>query len=285
MTSITHIPSTDLHDRATRDAVALRSLHHDADVLVLPNAWDAMSAAIIEARGARAIATTSGGVSWGLGAPDGGLAREEAIAAAARIVRAVRVPVSFDAESGFGEDPEAVAAAVRGLVDVGVAGVNLEDSFLPGRRIAGLDVQAARLAAARASAPDLVINARTDLYLGRSEEGREDVDPLDEAIRRAGAYAAAGADCVFVPGLTDLTAIRTLVDAISVPLNIMSGPGGPTIGELAEVGVRRVSVGTAIAQAAYAVADRAAAELLGSGTGASFSDGLAYGHLNDLGRR
>ena len=283
MTSMTSITdSTDLLDRAARDAATLRTLHRDG-ALVLPNAWDAMSAAIIEARGARAIATTSGGVSWGLGAADGeGLTRADAVSAADRIVRAVRVPVSFDIESGFGADPEGVATTVRALVGVGVAGINLEDSWMPGRRLAPAGAQAERVAAARAAGGDLVINARTDVYLGRTEVGREDVDPVAEVIARAEAYAAAGADGLFVPGLIDLATIRALADTVALPLNIMSGPGGPTVAELAAAGVRRISVGTAIAQAAYAVADRAAAEVLGAGTYESLADALAYGDLNAL---
>ncbi len=278
----------------------LRSLHEVERPLVLPNAWDAMSAMIVAARGAKAIATTSGGVSWALGHRDGqGVDRDSAVDALERIVAAVRIPVSADIEGGYGTEPEEVFDTVEAVVGIGVAGINLEDS--PGVRAAGAErrppgggdlvgdaplmdaaKQAARIEAARSAEGGLFINARTDVYLfGRGVYA----DPLDEVISRGHRYAEAGADSLFVPGLVDLGTLATLVERSPLPINVMAGPGAPTIAQLAEVGVRRVSLGTAIAEAAYAVVDRAAAEVLERGTYASLDEHLAYAKLNELAER
>ncbi len=254
-------------------AARFRALHHGA-ALVLPNAWDAASAALVEAAGAQAIATTSAGVSWANGAPDGsGLGREAMAGAVARIVAAVRVPVTADIEGGYGD----VAATVRAVIQAGAVGVNLEDS--PGSPLLPAAEQAARIAAARAAADaegvDLFVNARTDVYLAGVPG-----DQVAEVEERARVYAEAGADGLFVPGLLDLDVIARLAKG-PLPLNVMAGPGAPPVAELAAAGVARVSVGSAIAQSAYAVAARAAAELLGDGTYGTLADGLTYGTLND----
>ena len=254
---------------------------HQGRVLVLPNVWDAASARLVEQAGARAVATTSGGVAWSLGAPDGGgLSRQLAIDAVRRIAAAVALPVSADIESGFGATPNDVAETVRLVLDAGAVGINLEDAGSPLRDVAE---QADRIAAARAAADaagvPLFVNARTDVYLaGVGEEpGR-----LAETVRRAGAYAAAGADGIFVPGVVDPAVLRKLADAVPLPLNAMAGPGAPPVAELAALGVRRVSVGTAIAQAAYGAARRAAVELLAAGTYGGLAGGVGYGELNGL---
>lgn len=254
-----------------------RSLHTGDQPLVLVNAWDAASARIVEAAGARAIATTSAGVAWSLGAPDGdALGRELAIDLIARIVAAVSVPVTADIESGFGESPDDVGDTVRGVAAAGAAGVNIEDALHTGTApLRDIDDQCARLAAARAAADALYINARVDTYL-------RGVGGVDETVARATAYLAAGADGVFVPGVTDPETIATLVAAIPAPVNILAGPGAPSVPELAELGVARVSLGSAVAEAAYAVAQRAAAEALGAGTYTTLTDALDYGSLNAL---
>ena len=248
-------------------AQALRALH-DKGVFVLPNAWDAGSAAVIAAAGAPAIATTSGGVSWALGASDGQhVTREQMLQAVARIAAAVDLPVTADVEAGYGPEPEDVAETVRGVLDAGAVGVNLEDSLAPGGPLFEVDAQARRIRAGRDAAaglgvPELVINARTDVYLFQIGEpgGR-----FDATRRRAEAYAGAGADCLFVPGLLDLETLAALVEASPIPVNAMAVPGGPSVAELGAAGVRRVSVGTTIAQAAYAAAQRAARDLLTDG--------------------
>ncbi|MFD9591605.1 isocitrate lyase/phosphoenolpyruvate mutase family protein [Kitasatospora sp. NPDC059973] len=273
----------ELRERALR----LRALVADG-VLVLPNAWDAGSAAVIASAGAAAIATTSGGVSWSLGRGDGQqLGRADMAEAARRIASVVDLPVTVDAEGGYGAAPAEVAETVRALVGAGAAGVNLEDSAAAGGPLFPVAEQAARLAAARAAAaaaglPELLVNARTDVFLFGigPEEGR-----LDEVLVRAAAYARAGADGLFVPGLLDLDVLARLCAASPLPVNAMTGPGGPTVAELAATGVRRISVGTGLAEAAYSAAHRAAAELLGTGAVTGAPGALGYGELDALYRR
>ncbi|MBD0743147.1 isocitrate lyase/phosphoenolpyruvate mutase family protein [Streptomyces sp. CBMA152] len=245
-------------------AQLLRS-YHCGDALVLPNVWDAASAALFAAAGAKAIATTSGGVSWALGRPDGqGLSRAEMLAMAQRIAATVDVPVTADIEGGYGATPQDVTDTVDAAVAAGVAGINLEDSGAVDSPLFSVQAQSARIGAAREAAAqggvqDLVINVRTDVFLFEvgDPSGR-----FDEVIGRARAYAEAGADCLFVPGLVDLTVLKLLVDASPLPVNAMTGPGGPSVADLSAVGVQRISVGTAIAEIAYAAAQTAARELL-----------------------
>jgi 2-methylisocitrate lyase-like PEP mutase family enzyme len=259
----------------------LRALHEpSAGVLVLPNAWDAASAAMVADAGASAVATTSGGVAWSRGRPDGeGLDRDAMVAAVARIATAVEVPVTADVEGGYGD----VAATVAAVAAAGAAGVNLEDSRRPGGPLftaaeQAERIRAARAAAARAGVPNLVVNARTDVVLFG-------LGDLDEVRARSRAYREAGADCLFVPGLLDLDALGSLARTTGLPVNAMAVPGGPTVGDLAAAGVRRVSVGTAIAQAAYALAGAAAAELLATGTYAALSSSIGYPEMNAAMRR
>ncbi|HEY5017618.1 MAG TPA: isocitrate lyase/phosphoenolpyruvate mutase family protein [Streptosporangiaceae bacterium] len=263
-------------------AAALRALH-GGGIFVLPNAWDAGSAVMIAAAGAQAIATTSAGVSWSLGRPDGqNLTREEAAAVVARIAAAVDLPVTADIEGGYGSDPAAVAATVAAVIEAGAVGVNLEDSGAPGGGLFDPAAQAARVRAARAAAadaglPELVINARTDVFLFQigEPEGR-----LDDVLARAAAYAAAGADSLFVPGLLDLGTLATLTGKVSLPVNVMVGPGAPDVAALAAVGVRRVSLGQAITQAAYTLVRTAAAEALTAGTYDSTAGADSFGDIN-----
>ncbi|MEV0392317.1 isocitrate lyase/PEP mutase family protein [Polymorphospora rubra] len=268
----------------TEKAHRLRMLH-DGPVLVLPNVWDAASAAVVAGAGAVALATTSGGVAWSLGTVDGeGLSRAEMVEAVRRIASAVTVPVTADLEGGYGPAPEDVAATVRGIVDAGAVGINLEDSRSTDRTLLPTPDQARRLEAAREAAaaaglPDLFVNARTDVYLlGVGDpQGR-----LDEVLTRADRYAKAGADCLFVPGLLDLKTLAALTAAAPLPVNAMAVPGGPSVAEFAAAGVRRISVGTALAQAAYGLAERAARELLETGTYGGLGQALPYSELNAL---
>lgn len=268
--------------RAAADAVRLRKLHHADAPLVLANAWDPITAAIVAAQGASAIATTSGGVSWAHGRADGQqLDGQQAVEAVRAIVAAVAIPVSADIEAGYGRAPDEVAATVGAVIDAGAAGINLEDA--PGDDGPLLDPfeQAQRIRAARDSGVErgveIVINARTDVFLAGGCP-----DALGEALARAEQYAEAGADCLFAPALTDFATIAALVADCPLPVNIMVGPGAPTVAQLAEVGVRRISVGTAIAQAAYDAVRRAADELLTRGTYTSLGSELSYGDLNAL---
>ncbi|MFJ9893227.1 isocitrate lyase/phosphoenolpyruvate mutase family protein [Streptomyces sp. NPDC091280] len=262
-------------------ALALHALHVPGRPLVLPNAWDAASARLAEDAGAAAVATTSAGLAWALGVPDGDrLDRDRALAAVARIASAVAVPVSADIETGFAKDPEGVADTVRAVLAAGAAGVNIEDALYGGEGVLRpIAEQAERIAAAREAADaegvPLFVNARIDTFL-------RDAGGLDAALERAAAFRAAGADGIFVPGVVEPGTVKELVDGIDGPLNVLVGPGAPPVAELAALGVARVSAGSTVALAAYAVARRAARELLDTGTYGALTGGLGYGELNAL---
>lgn len=245
---------------------------HERRPLVLPNAWDAASARVIEAAGAAAIATTSAGVSWVTGRSDGqGLDRAEMIAAIQRILAVVRVPVTADVEGGYDD----LGGTVAELAELGVAGVNIEDSA--GGALLDRDAAVERIRLARKASAELVINARTDVHL----LGGSGPEALAEAIARGNAALGAGADYVFVPGVIDEDTITALLAGLDGPLNIMAMPGAPSVPRLGELGVTRVSVGSGIAQAALAATDRAARELLGPGTYQELA-GLSFGEVNGL---
>jgi 2-methylisocitrate lyase-like PEP mutase family enzyme len=265
-------------------AEKLRALHA-AGLLILPNAWDAGSAAVIALAGAQAIATTSGGIAWSLGRRDGQhLTRAEMVERIREIVAAVTIPVTADIEGGYGPGPEDVALTVEAVIAAGAVGVNIEDSRAPGGPLfdpadQATRIQAARAAAASAGLPGLFINARTDVFLYRVgvSEAR-----LGDVLARSSAYAKAGADGLFVPGLTDLRVITELAESSPLPVNVMAGSGAPLVAELAAAGVRRVSIGTAIAQAAYTLAKRAATELFTTGSYAELEAALDFGTINGL---
>ncbi|MER5219870.1 isocitrate lyase/PEP mutase family protein [Streptomyces flaveus] len=267
-----------LRDRA----LAFRSRHVPGRPLVLPNAWDATSARIVEDAGAAAVATTSAGLAWALGTADGDrLDRDRALGAVARIAEVVRVPVTADIESGYARDSVGVGDTIRAVIAAGAVGVNIEDALYgsgegPLRPVAE---QAERLAAARKAADaagvPLFVNARIDTFL-RGAGG------VDLTLERAAAFLAAGADGIFVPGVVDPVTVKALADGIDAPLNVMAGPGAPPVAELAALGVARVSIGSGISQAVHAVVRRAARELLGTGTYESLAEGLDYGELNAL---
>lgn len=271
----------DHEDRAAH----FRALHSQRP-LVLPNAWDAGTARVLEIAGASAVGTTSGGISWAYGRRDGQqLQRAEMIEAIRRIVQTVTVPVTADVESGYGNgSTQDVFETVREVVTAGAVGVNLEDS--PGRGgepLIAPEEHAERIRAARQAAlaadSDLVINARTDVYLFAVGDPQT---RFDATVRRAELYREAGADCTFVPGVIDAGTIDTLVQAIDGPVNVMAGPGAPSVAELGRLGVARVSVGSAIAQAALATTRRAARELLSAGTFHALSDGLPFSEANGM---
>jgi 2-methylisocitrate lyase-like PEP mutase family enzyme len=259
---------------------------HKKRPLVLPNAWDAASARVIELAGAPAIATTSAGVSWSCGVSDGQkLRREQMIQAIRYIVQTVAVPVTADIEGGYGDGSvRDVAETVKAVIAIGVVGINLEDSpGQSGQPLLTPDAHADRIRAAREAAltagGDLVINARTDIYLFQvgPAESR-----FDAAVQRANLYRQAGADCLFVPGVTDTETIASLVRAIDGPLNIMAMPGAPNTSQLGQLGVARVSVGPAIAQAALATTRRVANELLEQGTYGKSEGLLPFAEVNNI---
>jgi 2-methylisocitrate lyase-like PEP mutase family enzyme len=260
-------------------SLIFRTLHEGPGLLMLPNAWDAGSARLIESLGAKAIATTSAGLAWSRGYPDGNaLPGDQLIAATRDIVRVIRVPLSVDIEAGYSDDTRAVARLVVDIVNLGAAGINIEDGVSPP------DVLSRKIAAIRDSAShsglNLFINARTDVYLRGIATG---VAAVQEVIDRAAHYRAAGCDGLFVPGLSDGAAMAAIAAAIKpMPLNIMAMPGLPSVEALQKCGVRRVSAGSAIAQAASNCTQRLAAGFLAGAMSEMFGAMEEYGALNKL---
>lgn len=229
-------------------AEAFRNMHRGPRLLLLPNAWDALSARLIADAGFPAIATTSGGVAWALGYADGEAAPwPEVVAATRRIAAAVSVPVTADIEAGFGDTPEAVGRSIRDIVAAGAVGVNLEDGLRGPEPIRTVDDAATRIRAAREAATaagvPIVINARTDLYI---KNVGDEASRLDEAVARARAYLAAGADCFYPISLRDPETIGRLTKAVAAPVNINVRAGHPSVAELEALGVRRASTATAL---------------------------------------
>ena len=234
---------------STDKAAALLALHSGPG-FVLPNAWDAGSARILEQVGFPAIATTSAGIAWSCGVPDGGaLDRDTMLGHVARIVAAVGVPVTADLEAGYGDTPDDVGRTVARAVEIGAVGANIEDAGKTG--LFGIDEAVDRIAAARAAAPagTFVLNARTDTYFAGTKE-----EVFAETVHRAVRYLEAGADCVFVPGVVEPDTIRRLATAIPGPLNVVAGLANtidaPT---LFSMGVKRVSLGGSLARAALSM--------------------------------
>ncbi len=256
-----------------------RELHSGPGLLILPNAWDAGSARLIESLGARAIATTSAGVAWARGYPDGdALPIEHMVAVVREMARVVTVPLSIDIEAGYSDEPARVAQVVAGVIDAGAVGINIEDGAGTPDLLCA-KIEAARKAAARAGV-DLFINVRTDVYLRGLASGAAAVE---EVVRRAGRYRAAGGDGLFVPILTDAAAIKAIAAAIGAqPLNIMLMPGLPPFDVLATLGVRRLSAGSAIAQAVLGYAGRLTADLLASDSTEMFAEAADYSAINGL---
>jgi 2-methylisocitrate lyase-like PEP mutase family enzyme len=254
-----------------------RSLHDD--FVVLPNAWDAGSARLFESLGAAAIATTSAGVAWARGYPDGdALPSAQLLATVREIARVIRVPLSVDIEGGYADDPSAVARLVSSVIDAGAVGINIEDgASAPELLCAKID--AARQSALAAGA-DLFINARTDVYLRDLAAGDAAVE---EVLRRARLYQSAGSDGLFVPGLADSLTISMIAQAISpMPLNLMLAADLPAIGILRNHGVRRLSAGAAIAQAGMGFASKLASDFLADSCSGMFEIATDYGATNQL---
>jgi 2-methylisocitrate lyase-like PEP mutase family enzyme len=250
------------------------ALHHAASPLLMPNPWDAGSAKVLASLGFAALATTSGGFAGTLGRLDGTVRRDEAIAHAAGIVAAVDVPVSADLENCFADNPEGVAITLRLAGNVGLAGCSIEDfTRHADDPIYELGLARERVAAAAEVAHGddvhLVLTARAENYL----HGRLD---LAGTITRLQAYQEAGADVLYAPGLTSLDDIRQVVSSLDRPLNVLALPGAPSVPELADVGVARVSVGSALARVALGAVVRAGREWLDTGT-YGFSDLAAEG--------
>lgn len=256
-------------DRQKQLADTFRHAHR-GPLLLLPNAWDAMSARQFEAAGFGAVATTSGGLAWALGYADGEKAPwREVVAAHERIVRAVRVPVTADIEAGYGDTPDQVGASIGEILRTGVVGFNLEDGTsrpdIPVRPIedAVARIRAAREAANAASVP-AVINARVDLYI---KNVGDPASRFDETVLRGKAYLAAGADCIYPFGLADLGAIARLVKALdNAPINIVARAGTPPAAELERIGVSRISIASSATLAVMSLIKRIGEGLRATGT-------------------
>ena len=268
-------------DRTQKEkAIQFRQLHAGPDMLVLPNAWDAASARILEQAGFQAIATTSSGVAASLGYPDGQrISRDMLLDVVERIARVVECPVSVDLEAGYGDAIEEVMKTVEAIIWAGAVGINIEDTIKQGQRSlvdiayqVGL-IKAIQEVAASMDMP-LVINARTDVYLlPANDEGSR----FEQAIERANAYRQAGADCFFPIGVSDAPTITQLVKAIAGPVNIVAGPPAPTLPELARLGVARVTFASGLMRATLGYLRHIASELLANGTYTNMNENMLSG--------
>jgi 2-methylisocitrate lyase-like PEP mutase family enzyme len=266
-------------------AEAFRALHRGPRLLLMANAWDAITARLFEAEGFAAVATTSGGVSWALGYPDGEAAPwDEVVGQTARIARAVAVPVTADIEAGFGDTPEAVGRSIGEIIRGGVVGVNLEDGLRSGTPpIRTIDDAVARIRAAReaarAAGVPIVINARTDVYIKNigDEQSR-----FDEAVARGRAYLAAGADCFYPITLRDPATIGRLVQALKAPININVRAGYPSVTELEALGVARVTTATQLTLVALDATRRVAREIKASGSFDAINPAIGHPEMQQL---
>jgi 2-methylisocitrate lyase-like PEP mutase family enzyme len=246
-------------------AEKFRKLHRGPRMLLLPNAWDVASARILEECGHPAIATTSAGIAYSLGYPDGQrISRDEMLEMAGRIARAVRIPVTADLEAGYGTTVKEMAETVKAAIEAGAIGMNLEDvtgddesSEVPS------SLQVEKIRAIRETAASLgvpfVLNARTDVYL--MPIGPE-ATRFERTVERLRAYRKAGADCLFAPGVYDRDTIAKLVKAVDGPLNILANPACPPVAELEKIGVARVSAGSGIMRAAMGAVQRIGKEMM-----------------------
>jgi 2-methylisocitrate lyase-like PEP mutase family enzyme len=274
-------------NRQKEKAEAFRKMHDRSHILILPNAWDVASAKIFEAAGFGAVATTSSGVANSLGYPDGeAVPRDEMLALVARIARSLNVPLSADIEAGYAADIGGLKATIKDVIGAGAIGINLEDSMKDGSpNLFPIEAAIERLKAAREAAQSagvpIVINARVDVFLHAVGEKSS---RFDHAVQRANAYHAAGADCLFVPGVANPEIIGKLVKAIDGPINLLAIPGLPSAPELEKLGVARVSVGGGPARAALTTTRRIAEELRASGTYSLFlsTDTVSHEEANRL---
>jgi 2-methylisocitrate lyase-like PEP mutase family enzyme len=254
-------------------------LHDGPEPLLLPNAWDAGSARLMESLGAQAVATTSAGVAWTHGYPDGDvLPVRMLVSTVVSIARAIRVPLTVDVEGGYSDDPAAVEETVARVVEAGAVGINIEDgSGAPD--LLCLKIERATRAGQHFGI-DLFVNARTDVYLrGLAPEGKR----VTEVLARTSLYRDAGATGLFVPGLRDAAEIRAVAAEAGLPLNVMAWPGLPAATELGQLGVRRLSAGSGISQALWGRAAALAGEFLKTGKSEPLGDGaMAYADINAL---
>jgi len=264
----------------TRAAAArFRTLHQGPQPLLLPNAWDAGSARLIEASGAKAIATTSAGLAWARGYSDGGgLPFRFLLPTVSEIARVIQVPLTVDMEAGYSDDLTAIAENAQALASSGAVGINLEDGASPPEVLCER-IAATKRGAAKAGV-DLFVNARCDVYLrGLTTPERA----VEESISRGLRYREAGADGFFLPGVTKPSEIREVVAGVALPLNVLVRAGLPRVSELAALGVRRISAGSGISSAVHGLTRRAVRQFLDTGTYDTMLEGAApYAEMNAL---
>jgi len=269
---------------ATTDFPARRAAFrklHESGCFVIPNPWDVGTARYLRHLGFRAVATTSAGLAFSLGLPDSGVSRDMVLSHIAEIVAAVDLPVNADFESGYARDPAGVAESVRLCVETGVAGLSIEDSTGDrSKPLFDLPMAVERMNAARAAIGDsgVLLVGRAECFLvGHAE-------PLKESIRRLQAYAEAGADVLYAPGVRERSDIQAIVTAVSPkPVNVlMSANTGLKVSDLADIGVRRISVGSSLARTAWGAFIRAAKEIAEAGSFAEFDGSAPFGDLNNF---
>jgi len=268
-----------------KKAEAFRGMHSGPEPLVLVNVWDAGSARVMEELGFPAVATTSAGIAFSHGFPDGQrIHPDEMMAAVAQIANSVHLPVSADVEAGYGDSPERAAETARQVILTGAVGMNFEDATgNAGLPLFDMTLQVERIRGIREAANQMGIplglNARTDMYLLQvGEPGTR----YDETVRRLTAYRDAGADCVFAPGIRDRETIGRLVKDVGCPLNILAVPGSPSIPEMKAFGVKRVSLGSGPMRAAMGLLRKLAAEIKSRGTYALMDDAPSHAEMNQL---
>lgn len=269
-------------DKQRKYAELFKSLH-SSGIFTMPNAWDAGSARMLAGAGFPAIGTTSAGIAFAAGLPDHQrLDRDKMVARVAEIAAAVNVPVSADLEAGYGIEPSHVAQTVRMAITAGAVGCNIEDLGNSASELLAPDLAAKRVAAAREAADHaglpFTITARTDAFLTKHP------DALAESIRRGQAFRNAGADCFFVPGISDLETITTLVKSVELPLTVVMGLTGNalTAEQLQSAGVRRISIGGSLARACFGLIGRAAKEMREAGTFRFADEQVPHNELCDF---
>ena len=263
---------------APASAATFRALHQRG-LLVLPNAWDAGSARLIAARGAKAIATSSAAVAWSHGYADGDvLPVSLLVASVAGIVRSVNVPVSVDVEGGYAADARGVGETIARVIDAGGVGINIEDGTADPALLCAKIEEIKRVAATQRV--DLFVNARTDVYLAGLAPAERRVD---ETLARAERYRSAGADGIFVPGVVDVGEIRRIASGVGMPLNVLARKGLPSASELEGLGVRRLSAGSGLAQAMFGHIAALTDAFLRTGASDPLGEGaMVYGDINAL---
>ena len=249
-----------MSDEAAERRARFRALHDREQLFVMPNPWDVGSARLLQSAGFEALATTSAGFAWSVGKLDQTVSREELVAHVATLAAATDLPLNVDSERCYPDDPGGVTRTVELLAEAGAAGFSIEDYDPDTGGMDEVGRAAERVAeAAQASHEGMLLTARAENHI-------RGVDDLDDTIARLIAYRDAGADAVYAPGLTDVEQIARVVEAVRIPLNVLALPSGPSLGELAAAGVRRISTGSLLAAAAYGALLEGARELRDEGT-------------------